>query len=405
MKTAQVPFILAVIAATALLPALLAAPAGAAQPSAPASPIVVHGRVTHHHKGVANARVVLYATPPPAEQMKHQHRGYTVPMRRIGTATTSKRGYYAIAVAGAGLRQARAYAFGKPLVVNLEIAAYVKHVGAARWFSRTVRLNTLAAMNVPAASPLATAPEVANLDIPDSVPAAPAYLRSSLKPGNPYYCDAHNYIRSLGVRDTVVGSTYSNMRNVKMSFTYTRGADSSLGLSVSIVPPPGFTGWDPLGYDMTLGGQSSVTSTTTVPYTPHNGFENDQYKTGFVYGLSFQECVGGYTQSVSFAGGSHDAAVPGFASTNRWCKQYNAVNKPVALDDQAAYAFTQGVDISAWLDFNLSSQTGYSSTAEADYTFPKGGYLCGTTNYAVQGGAGNKIFAGKYHHSQRKAAA
>jgi hypothetical protein len=80
-----------------------------------------------------------------------------------------------VTVTGAGLRLARAYAFGKPLVVNLEIAAYIKHVGVARWFSGTVRLGTLAAMNVAAASPLATAPEVANLSIPDSVPAPPRH--------------------------------------------------------------------------------------------------------------------------------------------------------------------------------------------------------------------------------------
>ena len=402
--------IFVIAAATALAAAALLIPAAQASSAASqSSSIVVRGRITHHHKGVAGAKIVLYANPPPAFLKKHQHRGYSVPMKRIGTTTTNKRGYYAVTLSATGLRLARAYAFGKPSVVNLEIAAYVKHVGAARWFSRTVRLGTLAAMDVPAASPLAMAPEVANLDIPDSVPAPPASLRSALgaqKPGNPYYCDTHYYSKNLGVRNTIVGSTYSNMSNVTMGFTYTRGADSSLGLSVSVIPPPGFTGWDALGYDMSLGGQSNVSSTATIPYASHHGFNSTLYKTGFAYALYFQQCVGGYTQSVSFAGGRTVGTGYSPASDNHWCRYYNAASAPVQFNNQSAYQFTAGVNISAWINFNLSSETGYSSTAEADYTLPKGGYLCGTTNYAVQGGSTNQIYAGKYNHSppKRKAA-
>jgi hypothetical protein len=47
----------------------------------------------------------------------------------------------------------------------------------------------------------------------------------------------------------------------------------------------------------------------------------------------------------------------------------------------------------------LSSQTGYDSSAELQYTMPKRGWLCGTTGFPLGKASGNLLYAGKYHHS------
>ena len=62
--------------------------------------------------------------------------------------------------------------------------------------------------------------------------------------------------------------------------------------------------------------------------------------------------------------------------------------------------FSAGVNILGAAGINLSSETDHSHSTEEDFTFPKGGPLCGTANYAGDTApGGNTIYAGLYHHS------
>jgi hypothetical protein len=79
------------------------------------------------------------------------------------------------------------------------------------------------------------------------------------------------------------------------------------------------------------------------------------------------------------------------------CLSYNPSNQPIIQDTGTAHTFNAGVDIKFWIEFNLSSTTGYDQTAELQYTLPDGGYLCGTTGYPQSQAPGNLVFAGKYN--------
>jgi hypothetical protein len=383
----------------------------AAQASASKGEVVVVGRVTWHHHPVKGAKVVLFAEPPPTI-LTRVKRYQTVPWKVIGQGKTNSKGRYSIVVSGAGLRQADAYSFSKKHVVNLEVAAFFKPKGAAHWFSRLYLRGHLSATRgesaVPAVGTAAMAPTVVNLslavpDIPASVmKAAEQANPDAFKPGNPYYCLEHIYTRDLGAQSTVVGSTYSNMANVSMGFTYGYGQNSSLGVAISVIPPQGFKYSGALGLDMVSAGWSdSVSSNIGIPYEGHSGYDNTKYLTKFTYRLYLEPCNGLSVEPTGFAGGSSEQnGIPGFPSENKWCEHYGATppNDPIALNDSTAYQFSAGVNISYWLGINLSSQTGYDSNAAATYELPKGGYLCGTTGYAGTNDEG-LVYAGKYNHS------
>jgi hypothetical protein len=385
--------------------------------SSAAAPPVVTGVIRYHGKLMAGVEVVLFAEPPSKTLKKVQH-GKNVPFKVIGSGKTNKDGRYAVSVTGAGLRQARAYSFSSIHVVNLEVAAYYGKLGAQHWFSRKLVLGALANALMPGATAQAMAPLVVDLSL--QKPYIPASMASELArymspdapgsgPGPIGFCDQHiaepvtdGGKGMLGPQETVVGATYSNMADVTMGFDYGIGQDSTLGIAISITPPPGFNKWGPLGLDFTIGGTTTVSSTGSVPFTSFSGYSNHEYLTNFTYQEYFEPCNGFSVVPVWFDGGSASPEVFGFAGTNQYCFHYEATTKPVTQSRATAYTYNFGVDISFWIEFDLSSQTGYDKTAELEYTFPKGGWLCGTTGAPQGPAAGNLLYAGKYEHSPKR---
>jgi hypothetical protein len=427
-------FSAAALTAPAVLAHAASTPAGALSK---APPPVVTGVIKYHGKLMAGVYVKLFAEPPSKILKKVKH-GHNVPFKIIGGGRTSKKGRYSITVTGAGLKTARAYSFSSIHVVNLEVAAFYGKLGAVHWFARKLVLGALGDSILANAvmegdTPQATAPEIANLSLQqpyipatlakDFIPAAlakdfvPAAGAKDLLPRAPACCQlppsafCFEHIAEpvvsgapgmLGPQETVVGASYSNMADAKMGFVYGYGQNSSLGVAISISPPAGFKKWDKLGLDMSVGGTTTVSSTGSEPFTSSSGYSNREYLTGFTYQMYFEPCNGFSVQPTSFDGGTADRTVYGFPSDNRWCRYYNASPEAITKDTDNAYTFSAGVDISFWIDFDLSSQTGYDKNAELEYTFPHGGWLCGTTGYALGTAPNNLLYAGKYSHSPKK---
>jgi len=61
-----------------------------------------------------------------------------------------------------------------------------------------------------------------------------------------------------------------------------------------------------------------------------------------------------------------------------------------------------GVNITGEIGINLSAETDHDSDSTLQYTFPEGGYLCGTTGYAGSTAASNTIYAGKWQGSKSR---
>ena len=172
---------LATVAAAALLPSLLAASASAASSAVPASaPVVVHGRVLLKGKPVAGATVKLYADPLPSALRKVKE-AKRVPDALIGTAKSSRKGFYSVRLTAKAMAVVRARAVRG--IVNLHVLAFTHKAGTVLWFPRTVSLRKLAAG---AAVPSLATPEVADLKLPagESTAMSPM-VRSLLGPAHP----------------------------------------------------------------------------------------------------------------------------------------------------------------------------------------------------------------------------
>ena len=205
----------------------------------------------------------------------------------------------------------------------------------------------------------------------------------------------------IGPKWVNVGDTYSNMARVDMLFTYTAGSATTLGVGFS---PSFLGGTDPgpgsLGLTFTQNSSMSWNSSITEPYAGHHGIVNDAYYTRFTYGAFFTICAGESLQPIGFADGTRHQQVPGFASENSYCAPHEATSRPVVIVTGSGTSNTAGVSIAAAAGINLSSQTDHSHSTEEDFTFPRGGKLCGTANYAGDTArGGNTIYAGLYHHS------
>ena len=177
-------------------------------------------------------------------------------------------------------------------------------------------------------------------------------------------------------------------------------------MSVAICPPPGSTGWDALGYDMNSTMAGATVQHRYYPVPSASGF-NDQYRTGFVYGDSNHQCVRWlFMEPVSFAGGQHVGRVTRVRIGQRIAPAiYNAASRPVAIDNSGHGVQRRRQHLG--VDRHQPLQRDGDHDGRADYTFPKGGYLCGTTGKPCRAAAITQIYAGKYQPfaAERKAAA
>jgi hypothetical protein len=387
---------------------------------------VVEGTVWHNRKRIGGVPIYVFAEPAP-NVMKRVKHGHNEPFALIARGRSAKNGNYAITLDKAGLAEARADSFSSEHVVNLEIAAFDASLGAQFWFPRELILgkndavDALTNPEIAGDAAKAKAPEVVTLNLrKTSVPSsadkglvppsvAKALARWSAQPENskipypPPACLEHvleprygGTYGNIGPIETVVGATYSNMQDVTMDFTYGDGQNSTLGAAISIDPPINFKNWGPLGLDFTAGGTVEVSSDGSVPFTTYSGYQNHEYETNFTYQMIFMPCSGFEVQPTGWVGGSKDVAVGPMPHDSN-CLSYNPSSRPIIQDTGTAHTFNAGVDIKFWIEFNLSSATGYDQDAEVQYTLPNGGYLCGTTGYPQSEAPGNLIFAGKYN--------
>ncbi|MFE2212122.1 DNRLRE domain-containing protein [Streptomyces canus] len=182
--------------------------------------------------------------------------------------------------------------------------------------------------------------------------------------------------KKLGEHWVIAGQTYSATTGVKHTFSYSRGADSSLGVGVSATGAYGsFTG----------SGTISKSSSITMDYPEYGNHRGVYYKTEFSWGKYLMTCsMGGRGAPVSQ---HYEARARGYYGGAKTSTAYIPTAKHCAYQQNGtkftrttshAITWSDGADLANVIGISLSAETGYSSDATVVYTFNANRYLCGT---------------------------
>jgi hypothetical protein len=339
--------------------------AAATSPSAPGSVLVVQGTVLGTAgQAVAGQQVNLIAWPQQQVTAALQP-GQAVPTTLVGSDITSASGGYAIQVADAGVLAASA----TDGTVNLEVIT----TGTAGFSAFSFHRQLVATpTGLVFTASRAAAAQTANLKLLPGGQSAPA------TPGLP--CGLLVFVKSFGDRQTTVGGVWSHVPGVSVSFTYSVGQRSSLGVGVKGIAG----GWSGSG---TFSIEGGLSSSTTFPKV--SGVEGTHFRTNFVYGLYNVSCGGQQTQPTSYAGGTRNVHSATPSATH--CVLFRA-GSTFVVSRSSAYTYGGGVEMTGPIGIDLSAHTGYSNSAALTFIFTQNRDLCGTN--ANPGAVPKRLVAG-----------
>ncbi|MFS0883855.1 hypothetical protein [Aeromicrobium sp. 179-A 4D2 NHS] len=330
---------------------------------------LVHGRVRLTDGTVpAHARVHVFAEPRSADALA-TGQGFTAVT--IGSATTDASGRYAIRYEGGTSLRRLADATGR-----LSLHVLVESGGRAH--ASLVQPT----VTVPRATALAAAGPDVVASLTDARPAArirPGRVtRLAARASGPALPTALvSVVRDYGPRRTVVGTWYSDVAGVTQQFRYQRSSRSTLGVAVSSSGRAG---------TFKAGGTRTESSTAAVGFGTQRGSGGWRFATRFRYQKRvYTYCANGaycYQQykiePTSWVGGASVTRAPAYAATK--CVRY-AKGTDFTISTSKAWTFSTGVSPSGMTVVDLSSRTGFSSTAKQTIAFTSRGRLCGKRGY------------------------
>jgi hypothetical protein len=222
-----------------------------------------------------------------------------------------------------------------------------------------------------------TFPAIANVSTTTTDPAAAT-------PGTPDITTCSTYFdQSLGTPWGDVGGTFATTNGGTSVLTYTQGADSSIGVGTSATGAAG---------SFSVSGTNSISSTGTVTFpTEWFSWGSHHFKTEFVENEYYNECINQITGQVSYtyfnrvdgwAGGSNLVSVNSISAP--YCTWWHS-GSSFTKDTTNAWTFSGGMSI-PYINFNASTETGYSTSASVTYSFNSGDsgggrHLCGVSSY------------------------
>lgn len=175
----------------------------------------------------------------------------------------------------------------------------------------------------------------------------------------------------------LIGQTYSTTSGVTSSFSYSSGSTSTLGVGMS-------TSAGHLGES--ASGTKSWSSDATQTFPTLSGATSGYYSTEFTYGQYFIICaadtgttVSWYQDQVAGWAGGTKLQYPSAPSATYCVSELNG--STFTRTSSKAITWTNGVNIAAEIGINLSSVTGYSSSASISFHFTANHHLCGTGGY------------------------
>jgi hypothetical protein len=158
-----------------------------------------------------------------------------------------------------------------------------------------------------------------------------------------------------------------------VDFTYAAGAQSTLGVGISV---------SGTGGSFSQSGKVSVASTGSVNFAEVPLNQRRVQETQWRYGKWDVSCPLAPRYEArphSWIGGStyYNAAATPAAP---YCTPYLVGDRP-SIDQHRAIEWSNGVKIAALIGVDLSSTTGFTTAAAQKWTFRSNGKLCGTNGY------------------------
>lgn len=377
-----------IIAATAALigSGLMVATSTAATASEEAP--LVSGTITDANGRVAEgAKVAVFVEPAASEKLKE---GQTLTFTPIGTATTDANGKYTVTY-DTSVDLAKYIDSSNQLNLSVAIQSGGSVFTTIAQPEVDSQAGVVTAARATAANPrFSVAPGRADLKL--TSPASRITRAKAASTNGARASSAENpvlpqavttsvsVVKNYGGRKTVVGTWVSDTANVRQSFTYSRSAKSSLGLAVSSTGKAG---------SFKKGGTKSKSSTAAVGFGTQKGKGAWRYNTEFNYQKrKYTYCVNGQycwseykIEPMYWIGGATRSSAPNY-SANHCVKQAAGTSFTIAKTD--AWTFATGVSNSGMTVVDLSSETGFSSTAKQSITFTKKGRLCGKNGPPAQ---------------------
>ncbi len=343
--------------------ALTGIPASAASSDAPSS---MTGRLfASDGKALSGVHVVLYAWPS-NDVLRVMRVGDSAALTPIAVATTNTAGRFDLTPSSASLSRAS----DKYSNVNTELRMVFAD-GASALLSYSGMKST----STSPASEESWVTSVGDIRLSHNI-AGTRPARSLSLPGAPSCSTV--FKADLGDRGVWVGGHYSNKSSISHDLTYSRGATSTLGVGVSSSGAFG---------SYKASGTATASSTAEEGYPSSTGRQHDY--TNFDYGKYAVTCDGipiSYTVRVRYFSGGAWTYAPTSSPTATYCV-YQEKGSHFTISSTSAYSYASGADTSGAIGIDLSSQTGYSSTAKISFSFNSNSNLCGTNAKPGQGTA------------------
>lgn len=347
------------------------------------TPVIASGRtVGTDGRGLGGTQVALYAWPPD-EVMSSIKVGETVRVEAVAKATTDSAGRYTLRVDEAidmsrfaaetdgwlDLQVVAVAPNGTDRTVHSFSVQYGESAGVPRFVDQQIALGG-------ASEPRPRVAPTVDLTIKPGQHAFPGVQTGVIAENAPILPKACDYtLWSLYTPQwDLVGAAYLATSGVTAQFTYLSGASSSLGVGFSLSGAYGT--WS-------ASGTSSKSSTATITFPSFTGSGQYRYfDTKFQYGKYNGKCAPEpewQTRVHSFSGGSN-TRVPSSAPSATYCVPFVA-GSSFEKTSSSATTWSNGMDMSPAIGIDLSTRTGYSTSAKMKFTFSSTRNLCGTSGY------------------------
>jgi len=361
------------------------------------TPIVGAGRITHTDGGPAVAtQLVLLAWPSNDVTARHVV-GDKVKLQPVAKATSGSDGQFSLRLPDNERLEPLA---GSDGIINLMITA-TEGGDSIPPFSFTRQLNAkqlpgggkqlaLTALGAESSDLTAADPVDVDLRLEDFATEErtkswaqadeSAEVQSTVEPMQKYYIT--ELVADYGPKWNLVGQHYSIINNVATQFEYVRTAKSEIGIAVSATGGFG---------TFKQNGTTGKSSTDTVTYAKTGHYAKRYHDTTFrlgKYRISEYSTQGPLirrwysVQPLNWTGGSRTRILqtapaasycgPAWAARTKWVK-----------DRTQAVTWGNGFDISGTIGIDVSTSTGYSSTAKLTYEFGSTRHVCGTNDLAT----------------------
>jgi hypothetical protein len=188
----------------------------------------------------------------------------------------------------------------------------------------------------------------------------------------------------------IVGQTYSRTVDVSHTFTYSVGANSSLGIAISASAAGGFSA--------DAGATSSATSSATTNFPTYGNYTGVYYKTEFAENEYSHQCMSivgrgspskpygpkWYTsKSVGQYGGEDTRTLHTYPNATQ-CSKYLPNPRGFTKDTTTAWEWSDGLTL-PYFNVSVSTTTGYTSDASVTYIVSHTTrYLCGINGGPAQ---------------------